>query len=173
MTKVNPVEGVSEGELLKNAATAEQFSNHPIALSIIRELREKDIAAYDSIRAKADATGYEEISGHGIKALKDSFTIYAGSSRLMDKFDISYTPCDALGTFIYIAVEDNASGIKYIGSIVIEDEITEDATEAISGLAGIGVSMTVMLTGDKVNIAEHVAGKLGVSEVHGELLPAD
>ncbi|MBQ2745042.1 MAG: cadmium-translocating P-type ATPase [Lachnospiraceae bacterium] len=173
VTKVNPVEGVSEGELLKNAATAEQFSNHPIALSIIRELREKDIAAYDSIRAKADATGYEEISGHGIKALKDSFTIYAGSSRLMDKFDISYTPCDALGTIVYIAVEDNASGIKYIGSIVIEDEIKEDATEAISGLAGIGVSKTVMLTGDKENIAEHVAGKLGVSEVHGELLPAD
>lgn len=173
VTKINPVEGIAESELLNKAATAELLSNHPIALSILKELKEKDASAYEDIKTKADATGYEEIAGHGIKALVDGTTIYAGSSRLMDKFDIAYTSCEALGTVVYVAVEDNASSIKYIGSIAIEDEIKEDAAKAISGLACIGVSKTVMLTGDKINIAEHVAAKLGVSEVHGELLPAD
>ena len=122
---------------------------------------------------KTDTTGYEEIAGHGIKAVSDGETIYAGSKRLMDKFGIDYTVCDALGTIVYVAVEKASSNIQYIGSIVIEDEIKEDAMAAITGLKNIGVSKTVMLTGDKKEIAEHVAGKLGVMEVHGELLPAD
>lgn len=173
VTRINPVDGIFEAELLKKAAIAEHFSNHPIALSIVKELMIKDTAAYEAIKAKANATGYEEIAGHGIRANADGETIYAGSSRLMDKFGIRYTPCDALGTIVYVAVEDSTQDIRYIGAIVIEDEIKEDSAEAISGLAGIGVSKTVMLTGDKKNIAEHVAGMLGVSEVHGELLPAD
>lgn len=173
VTGINPANGIMETELLKKAAIAECFSNHPIALSIVKELKLKDMAAYEAIKAKAEAAGYEEISGHGIRTNAEGETIYAGSSRLMDKYGIEYTSCDALGTIVYVAVEEGISGIRYIGAIVIEDEIKEDSAEAISGLAGIGVSKTVILTGDKKNIAEHVAGMLGVSEVHGELLPAD
>lgn len=173
VTGINPANGIMETELLKKAAIAECFSNHPIALSIVKELKLKDMEAYETIKAKAEAAGYEEISGHGIRTNAEGETIYAGSSRLMDKYGIEFTSCDALGTIVYVAVEEGISGIRYIGAIVIEDEIKEDSAEAISGLAGIGVSKTVMLTGDKKNIAEHVAGMLGVSEVHGELLPAD
>lgn len=173
VTRLNTEDGVTEAELLNKAATAEHFSNHPIALSILNELKEKNAEAFKNIMAMADAAGYEEIAGHGIKANVNGETIYAGSSRLMSKFAIEYALCDALGTVVYIAVEKKAEAIRYMGSIVIEDEIKEDAKAAIEGLAGIGVSKTVMLTGDKKNIAEHVAGKLGVSEVHGELLPAD
>ena len=173
VTQINPANGATKDELLEKAAMAEHFSNHPIAQSIMRELRERAAETYNYIKENADATGYEEISGHGIRANAGGETIYAGSSRLMDKFNIEYTQCDALGTVVYVAVENGASDIKYIGSIVIEDEIKEDAAEAITGLAAIGVSRTVMLTGDKKNIAEYVAKKLGVTEVHSELLPAD
>lgn len=174
VTKLNTEDGITESELLCKAAKAEHFSNHPIALSIVNELKEKDENTFNSIMSmKADTTGYEEIAGHGIKAVADGETIYAGSKRLMDKFGIDYTVCDALGTIVYVAVEKATSNIQYIGSIVIEDEIKEDAMTAITGLKNIGVSKTVMLTGDKKEIAEHVAGKLGVMEVHGELLPAD
>ncbi len=173
VTKFNPENGSTETELLYMAAKAEHFSNHPIALSIVNELKANDETAFNNIMSMNDATGYEEIAGHGIKAYIDGETIYAGSSRLMDKFGIEYTPCKELGTIVYIAVAKEGSDITFIGSIVIEDEIKEDAADAISGLVNIGMSKTVMLTGDKKNIAEHVASKLGVSEVHAELLPAD
>lgn len=173
VTKFNVENGSTEEELLYKAAKAEHFSNHPIALSIVNELKAKDDTAFNNIMSITDATGYEEIAGHGIKAHTDSEIIYAGSSRLMDKFGIKYSPCVELGTIVYVAVANNASDIKYIGSIVIEDEIKEDAKDAISGLRNIGISKTVMLTGDKNDIAKYVAEKLGVSEIHAELLPAD
>ena len=173
VTKFNVENGSTEEELLYKAAKAEHFSNHPIALSIVNELKVKDDTAFNNIMSITDATGYEEIAGHGIKAHTDSEIIYAGSSRLMDKFGIKYSPCVELGTIVYVAVANNASDIKYIGSIVIEDEIKEDAKDAISGLRNIGISKTVMLTGDKNDIAKYVAEKLGVSEIHAELLPAD
>ena len=173
VTKFNVENGSTEEELLYKAAKAEHFSNHPIALSIVNELKAKDDTAFNNIMSITDATGYEEIAGHGTKAHTDSEIIYAGSSRLMDKFGIKYSPCVELGTIVYVAVANNASDIKYIGSIVIEDEIKEDAKDAISGLRNIGISKTVMLTGDKNDIAKYVAEKLGVSEIHAELLPAD
>ena len=173
VTKFNVENGSTEEELLYKAAKAEHFSNHPIALSIVNELKVKDDTAFNNIMSITDATGYEEIAGHGTKAHTDSEIIYAGSSRLMDKFGIKYSPCVELGTIVYVAVANNASDIKYIGSIVIEDEIKEDAKDAISGLRNIGISKTVMLTGDKNDIAKYVAEKLGVSEIHAELLPAD
>ena len=168
VTKLAPVENVSDNDLLKLAAEAELYSNHPIAQSIKAEIMSLSGKAYSEIEENADPAGYEEIAGHGIKVTKSAETIYAGSARLMDKFNISYQPVDALGTVVYVAKNET-----YMGAIVIEDEIKVDAAEAISGLSSIGVSKTVMLTGDKINIAEHVASELGVSEVHGELLPAD
>ncbi len=173
VTSINAKDSVEEIEVLKKAAIAEYFSNHPIALSIVNELKDKDIESFEKIVSKVDAKGYEEISGHGIKASSQGEIIYAGNSRLMEKFDIPYIPCNALGTVVYIAVENNELGRRYIGSIVIEDEIKGDSIEAISSLAKIGMSKTVMLTGDRNNIAKHVADKLGVSDVYGELLPAD
>lgn len=168
VTKLAPVENVSDNDLLKLAAEAELYSNHPIAQSIKAEIMSLSGKAYSKIEENADPAGYEEIAGHGIKVTKSAETIYAGSARLMDKFNILYQPVDALGTVVYVAKNET-----YMGAIVIEDEIKVDAAEAISGLSSIGVSKTVMLTGDKINIAEHVASELGVSEVHGELLPAD
>ncbi len=168
VTKVAPASGVNEAELLAVAAEAELYSNHPIASSIKRELQVYDHQSYKHIEEGADASHYEEIAGHGIKVSKDNETLYAGSARLMDKFDISYQPEEALGTVVYVAKDDT-----YMGAIIIEDELKDDAVEAIEGLSTVGVANSVMLTGDKKNIADHVAGALGVSEVHSELLPAD
>ncbi len=168
VTKVAPASGVNEAELLAVAAEAELYSNHPIASSIKREIQTHDHQSYKCIEEGADASHYEEIAGHGIKVSKDNETLYAGSARLMDKFDISYQPEEALGTVVYVAKDDT-----YMGAIIIEDELKDDAVEAIEGLSTVGVANSVMLTGDKKNIADHVAGVLGVSEVHSELLPAD
>ena len=168
VSKLVPAQGVEAAELLYMAAEAELYSNHPIAQSIKDEMMLQSGETYREIQGGADPTGYEEIAGHGIKVTKAADIIYAGNARLMDKFNISYEPADGPGTVVYIAKNET-----YIGAIIIEDEVKSDAIEAISGLNSIGISRTVMLTGDKINIAEHVAGELGVSEVHGELLPAD
>ncbi len=168
VSKLVPAQGVEAAELLYMAAEAELYSNHPIAQSIKDEMMSQSDKAYRELQDGADPTGYEEIAGHGIKVTKATDIIYAGNARLMDKFNISYEPADGLGTVVYIAKNET-----YIGAIIIEDEVKSDAIETISGLNSIGISRTVMLTGDKINIAEHVAGELGVSEVHGELLPAD
>ena len=168
VSKVDVTGDIDELGLLAMAAEAELYSNHPIALSIKDYLKSYDKDIYTKIEAAADASHYEEIAGHGIRVSKDNEILYAGSARLMDKFNISYEPVNALGTVVYVARNE-----AYLGAIVIEDEIKDDASEAIKGLSTVDVSKTVMLTGDKRDIAEHVAGILGVSEVHSQLLPAD
>lgn len=176
--KVAEIKAVSDTQesnslLLEKAVKAELFSNHPIAISLKNELKSVNNDLYDKLTKEADGSGYEEISGHGIKAVADGEIIYAGSKKLMDKFGIAYTPVEALGTVVYVAASNDETTAKYMGYIVISDELKSDSKEAIDGLKGIGIDNTVMLTGDRKGIAEHVGGQLGIAHIHSELLPAD
>lgn len=145
--------------LLELAALAESYSDHPISKALK--------AAYGKELDLSRIASTEEIAGHGMVSTVDGKTVLAGNEKLMKRFQIAYTPCDTVGTVIHIAV-DNA----YAGCIVIADEIKEDSAQAIEALHRLGVHKTVMLTGDQAAVGTAVAKKLGLSEVHAELLPA-
>ena len=147
-------------KVLELAALAESYSDHPISRSI-RDAWGKKL---DQSRV-SDA---EEISGHGVKVKIDGKTVLAGNGKLMDKEGISYTECDSIGTVVYVA-EDG----RFLGSIVIADGIKDGVKDAIQRLKRAGVSKTVMLTGDRRNVAEAVAKEIGLDEVHAQLLPGD
>jgi len=153
-----PAKGFSSDELLELAATAESFSNHPIAQSILRE--------YGKSIDSTLLFDYEEIAGLGVSVNFNGRTIFAGSKKLMDKVGICVGEFDSLGTHVYVAA-DNA----YVGIIVISDELKSDSHDAITGLKAKGVRKTIMLTGDIPSIANAVADVLGIDEVHAELLP--
>ena len=127
----------------------------------------------EALELKIDSSNFEEISGYGIKAVADGQIIYAGNHKLMDKIGVAYDVCTELGTIVYVAVGHSENDINYIGAIVIADEIKEDASAAISGLKKMGIDKTVILTGDRKNIAEYVGNNLGVTDVYSELLPGD
>lgn len=150
----------NEDKLLELAAHGEGYSNHPIANSI-REAYGKTV----DMNRVADAT---EIAGHGIRVKVDGKTVHVGNEKLMQSEGISYIPCHSVGTIVYVACD----GI-FAGSIVIADTIKEGAKEAIAAMKKVGVKKTVMLTGDRTAVAEHVAKELGIDEIHAELLPAD
>lgn len=151
---------ISEDDLLEIAALAESYSDHPISQSLR--------AAYKRTVNKARVTDVEDITGHGIKAIVDGKTVYAGNSKLMDKIGAAWKPCDHEGTIIHVAVDG-----EYVGHIVIADEIKPQSKEAITALKAAGVRKTVMLTGDRKAVGESVAQELGLDEYHAELLPAD
>lgn len=154
---------ISESELIDIAACAESYSSHPIAESIIR--RAGNIS-------KERVGLVEEIAGHGIKAVVDGIVYYVGNGKLMDSIKADYKDCELTGTIIHVAREAKWSN-EYLGHIVINDEIKSDSPEAISNLKKLGVKNTVMLTGDKEKVAQNVGKKLGLDEIHAELLPAD
>lgn len=147
-------------KVLELAALAESYSDHPISRSI-RDAWGKKL---DQSRV-SDA---QEISGHGVKVKIDGKMVLAGNGKLMDEEGISYTECDSIGTVVYVA-EDG----RFLGSIVIEDGIKDGVKDAIQRLKRAGVSKTVMLTGDRRNVAEAVAKEIGLDEVHAQLLPGD
>ena len=152
--------GCSEKELLEVAAYSESYSTHPIAESIKNAYGEKiDTSKLQNV---------EEIAGHGIHAQFAGKDVFVGNEKLMNKQNISYEKCDAIGTIIYVAIDG-----KFAGSLVISDEIKEGAKEAISDMKHVGVRKTVMLSGDQKEIVEKVAGELGIDEYHAQLLPAD
>ncbi|MCR0559062.1 cadmium-translocating P-type ATPase [[Clostridium] innocuum] len=150
----------SEDELLEMAAYAENYSTHPIALSI-RKAYAKTIDAERLSR-------YEEVAGNGIHVQLDQHELLVGNYKLMQANGITYEEHDALGTIVYIAVDGT-----YEGYIVIDDEIKETSKEAIASLKSSGVKKCVMLSGDRYKVGEHVASVLGLDEVHMQLLPAD
>uniref|UniRef100_UPI00047B39E4 heavy metal translocating P-type ATPase n=1 Tax=Caldanaerobius polysaccharolyticus TaxID=44256 RepID=UPI00047B39E4 len=158
VTQVNPQGNVSKDELLEYAAFAESYSNHPIALSILK--------AYGKEVDKNEIENYEEISGHGIKVKVRGRTVLAGNAKLMAQENIAYVNTDAVGTVVHIAVD----GV-YAGFIVISDEVKEDSANALKALKSIGVRKLVMLTGDSKAVAEKIGNQLGLDEVHAELLP--
>lgn len=147
-------------KVLELAALAESYSDHPISRSI-RDAWGKKL---DQSRV-SDA---QEISGHGVKVKIDGKMVLAGNGKLMDEKGISYTECDSIGTVVYVA-EDG----RFLGSIVIADGIKNGVKDAIQRLKRAGVSKTVMLTGDRRNVAEAVAKEIGLDEVHAQLLPGD
>ena len=152
-------DGTEEG-LLKYAAYAECYSNHPISKS----LRE----AFGEEIDRTKVTDVEEIGGHGVKALVDGVKVAAGNDRLMQQLGLKWEENTGVGTVVHLAVNDG-----YAGYILIADVIKEQSQKAIAALKAAGVRRTVMLTGDNRTIAEHVAGQLGVDEVKSELLPGD
>ena len=147
-------------KVLELAALAESYSDHPISRSI-RDAWGKEL---DQSRV-SDA---QEISGHGVKVKIDGKMVLVGNGKLMDEEGISYTECDSIGTVVYVA-EDG----RFLGSIVIADGIKDGVKDAIQRLKRAGVSKTVMLTGDRRNVAEAVAKEIGLDEVHAQLLPGD
>ena len=147
--------------LLKYAAHIEKFSNHPIAQSIVAE--------YENSASKVDENvvkNFEEISGFGIKVNINNHQFLAGNSKLMDLENITFDKKENLGTAIYLAADG-----KYIGNILISDEVKEDSARAIKGMKENGVKEIVMLTGDNEAIGKNIAEKLGIDKVFTELLP--
>lgn len=147
-------------KVLELAALAESYSDHPISRSI------RD--AWGNKLDQSRVSDAQEISGHGVKVKIDGKMVLAGNGKLMDEEGISYTECDSIGTVVYVA-EDG----RFLGSIVIADGIKDGVKDAIQRLKRAGVSKTVMLTGDRRNVAEAVAKEIGLDEVHAQLLPGD
>lgn len=157
--KINAV-SMSDEELLKYAAYAESFSNHPIAMSL-KEAYHKKI---DSKKV----TDTKEMSGKGVEAKVDGKKVLVGNDKLMKDMNVKYDKCDDIGTIVYVIVDD-----KYSGYIVIYDKIKDDSYEAVKGLKANNVKKLVMLTGDKKDISKVVSEELDLDEYHSELLPQD
>ena len=156
--KVNNTNEISEQELIKIAAEAENYSNHPIAQSIKK--------AYDKKIDEKKISKTEEISGLGILAKIEDKQVLIGNEKLMKKYNIEYIKCEEIGTVLYIAINN-----KFVGSILIADKIKKDSYKAIKLLKENNIKKVIMLTGDRNNVAEDVAKKLEIDEVYSELLP--
>lgn len=153
-------QGVSKEELLELTAYAESYSNHPISLSL-KEAYGKDI---DHQRI----SDVEELSGHGVTATVDGQKVIAGNIKLMKMMDIPYFEGELIGTVVHVAVDN-----KYIGYIVIADELKPDAKQAIKELKDADIKQLVMLTGDNQSVGAKVAKELGLDKFYAGLLPAD
>ena len=158
VTAIHP-DHCDQGQLLELAALAECWSDHPIS----RSLKEAYGREMDSSRV----SNVEEVAGRGVKAVVDGHTICAGNDKLMEDIGVSWHPCHRVGTTVHVA----SDGV-YLGHIVISDEVKPDAKEAVAALKAAGVRKTVMLTGDAQAVGEDVANRLGLDEVHTQLLPA-
>ena len=151
---------MEQKKLLEYAALAECASSHPISKSLQR--------AYGREIDRTRVTDIQEISGCGIMAKVDGTDVAAGNGKLMDKLGVTHHDCHSVGTIIHIAING-----EYAGHVVISDVEKEDSAAAIAALKDAGVEKTVMLTGDIRKVADYVAGRLGIDEVHSELLPGD
>ncbi|WP_294466630.1 heavy metal translocating P-type ATPase [uncultured Anaerofustis sp.] len=158
--EINNEDGVDVDELIEITAYGEAFSNHPIALSV-KERYGKDI---DNNRV----SDVKELAGFGVKAVVDEKEVLVGKYALMKENNIDASEADSIGTVLYVSKDG-----KFLGSLVLRDEIKEDSKEAIKSLKEAGIKKTVMLTGDKKEIGEYVGKELGLDEVYTELLPID
>ena len=148
-------------QLLHLAAHVEHFSTHPIGAAL------RD-AFPDEATDGCTVSDVEEIAGHGIRAKVGDKIVCVGNTKMMDAIGAKWHDCHHVGTIIHVAIDG-----EYAGHIVINDQIKSDSAEAVAALKSLGVSRTVMLTGDRKEVAAHVATTLGLSEYHAELLPAD
>ena len=151
----------NEQELLHLAAHVEHFSTHPIGEALRSAFPNE---AHDG----CPVTDVEEIAGHGIKANVAGRTVCVGNQKMMDSIGVKWHDCHRIGTIIHVAVDG-----EYAGHIVISDRVKSDSAEAVASLKRLGVGQTVMLTGDRKEVARDVAEKLGIDRYHAELLPAD
>ena len=152
---------VDEHQLLHLAAHVEHFSTHPIGAAL------RD-AFPDEATDGCVVADVEEVAGQGIRARVGSQQVAVGNTKLMDAVGAKWHDCHHVGTIIHVAIDGT-----YAGHIVINDRIKADSAEAVSRLKRLGVGQTVMLTGDRREVADYVAQKLNLSEYHAELLPAD
>ena len=155
--KVNAID-MSEEELLKVAAYAENFSNHPISKSIKKK--------YNKPVDEKQIIDYQEISGLGIVAKIGEQDVIVGNEKLMKEKQIEFTKCTDVGTILYVAIQG-----KYAGYILISDKIKDDAKYTIEQLKKNNIKQTVMLTGDRKDVGENVAKQIGIDKVYTELLP--
>lgn len=158
VTGIYPVEGVEEEALVETAALAEIYSDHPVAAALRGACRQKT--------DKSRVGGAENFAGEGIMAYVDGKPVYAGNDRLMARAGVSFVAPAVVGTVVHVASEG-----KYLGHVVVSDTVKPQTAEALSGLRRVGVEQTVMLTGDRSDVAESVAHELGIDEVHAGLLP--
>lgn len=171
VTELACAPGVTEAELVATAAAAEAFSTHPIAQSV---------RAYGDAMAKGERPAanvaplaervrdVREVSGQGVEAVVDGRGVLVGNGKLMTAHGVPFQATDAAGTVLYVAADG-----AFLGTIVIADTIKPTAARAIADLHAAGVKKTVMLTGDRTDVAASVAARLGIDEVHAELLPQD
>ena len=157
---IHPEAGVDPDYVLSNAAYAEAFSDHPIAVSVR--------AAYSGKIDQARISEVSEESGHGVSAHVDEHVILVGNDKLMAQHGTTCHDCDLAGTILHVSVDG-----AYVGHIVIADVVKEDAKAAIHDLHAAGVKRCVMLTGDRSDVAQAVAEQLGIDEVRAQLLPQD
>ena len=163
---IHPEEGVDPDYVLSCAAYAEAFSDHPIALSVK--------AAYTGDIDRARIVSVEEESGHGVSAhvreqtRENEHVVLVGNDKLMASHGEHWHDCELTGTILHVTVDD-----RYIGHVVIADVVKDDARAAIDALHDCGVRRTVMLTGDRAEVAAAVAEQLGINEHHAQLLPGD
>jgi Cd2+/Zn2+-exporting ATPase len=151
---------MSDKELLELAAYAEDYSNHPISVSIKK--------AYGKFVDSSRIAKVEEVPGHGVKAVIDGKLVLAGNAKLMKKEQVSFANSVPVGTVVHLAVDG-----KYTGYILIEDEIKEDSRRAIADLKASGIRQIVMLTGDADAVGQKVAKTLNLDKAYTELLPSD
>ncbi len=157
---IHPEDGHDEAFVLQNAAYAESFSDHPIAVSVKK--------AYGKDIDQALVADAAEESGHGVAATVDGHEVLVGNDKLMAAHGLTAHACDVVGTMLHVAVDG-----AYVGHIVIADTVKDDAAQTISDLHAEGIRRCVMLTGDREEVAADVAAKLGLDEYHAQLLPAD
>ena len=160
VTAIHP-DSCDEHHLLHLAAHVEHFSTHPIGAAL------RD-AFPDEATDGCEVSEVEEIAGHGIRARVGDKVVCVGNTKMMDAVGAKWHDCHHVGTIIHVAIDG-----EYAGHIVINDKIKDDSAEAIKSLHQLGVSKTVMLTGDRKEVAENVAQELSLSDYHAELLPAD
>ena len=156
--KVCPTQDISSEELIEIVAFAENYSNHPIAKSVKE--------AYGKNIDESKITKVNEISGHGISANIDGKEVLVGNEKLMIEKGIKYEKCVEVGTILYVVINN-----QFAGYILISDEIKDDSVKTIKDLKKNKIRKTVMLTGDRKEVAEDVAKKLEIDEVYSELLP--
>ncbi len=162
VTAIHPDE-VSEEELLELAATCENYSDHPISHSLK--------AAFNKEIDKGRIGKVEEWAGLGVCAELDGKKIYVGNEKLMQQIGAAITQCDKCchdGTIVHVA-----AGEKYLGHIVISDQLKEDSAEAVAAIRRLGIEKIELFSGDEASVAEHIGAELGIRKVHGNLLPQD
>lgn len=151
---------ISPEELLHLAAHVERYSTHPIAVSLKQ--------AFGNEADGCKVEDVEEIAGHGVRAVVNGHTVCVGNERMMDSVGAEWHKCHVVGTTVHVSIDG-----EYAGHIVVADRIKEDAADAIAGLHAMGISSTVMLTGDRKEVGEDVAHRVGIDDCHTQLLPAD
>ena len=151
---------ISPEQLLHLAAHVERYSTHPIAVSLKQ--------AFGNEADGCKVENVEEIAGHGVRAMVNGHTVCVGNERMMDSVGAEWHKCHVVGTTVHVSIDG-----EYAGHIVVADRIKEDAADAIAGLHAMGISNTVMLTGDRKEVGEDVAHRVGIDDCHTQLLPAD